>query len=224
MKGKIVLVGGDEFLPSCRDMDRAILETTGFLRPKVVIAPTAAATQRPALAAQHGIEHFEAVGAETSSMMALHADEANDESLVSAVDTTEMVYFAGGNPSHLLDVLKGSLLLDKIVQGLERGLILAGSSAGAMVLGQRMRFRQWTDGLGIVPGVAVLPHHERSSRGQTFDEVRFETRSGLTVLGIDGATGCMLDGDEWRVLGVGSVTVYKGGDWERYTAGDVFSI
>lgn len=224
MKGKIVLVGGDEFLPSCREMDRAILETTGFLRPTVLIVPTAAAAERPSLAAQHGIRHFEVVGAETTSMMVLYSEDANDETLISAVDGTDIVYLSGGNPTHLLEVLNGSLLLEKIISGLERGLILAGSSAGAMVMGQRMRFRQWTDALGIVPGVAVLPHHERSSRGQTFDDVRFETREGLTIIGIDGATGCMSDEDGWRVLGTGSVTLYRGNDWERFEAGDTFTI
>lgn len=224
MAGKIALVGGDEFLPSCRQMDRELVEATGQARPRTLIVPTAAAMERPSLAARHGVEQFEALGADAAPLMVVRSEDANDDALTAEVERADMVYLTGGNPAHLLEALRGSLLLRRLTQGLERGMILAGSSAGAMVMGERMRFRQWTDALGVAAGVVVLPHHERSSRGQTLDDVRFETRAGLTVLGIDGATGCLSDGEGWRVLGAGSVTVYKGGDWERFEAGDTFTI
>ena len=226
MKGRITLVGGDEFLPSCRGMDGELLKMTGIPRPNVLIVPTAAAMERPGLAAQHGIRQFDALGARSSSLMALSSADANDEALTTAVDSADIIYLTGGNPAHLLESLRGSLLLQRILNAVERGAILAGSSAGAMVLGSRMRFRQWTDALGVVRGVVVLPHHERSSRGQTFDDVRFETRAGTTVLGIDGATGCVSDGDgdSWRVLGAGAVTVYGKDEYQVYREGDEFEI
>ena len=224
MEGKIALVGGDEFLPNCRQMDSELIEATGQVRPRALIVPTAAAAERPELAARHGVQQFAALGADAAPLMVVRSEDANDETLTAEVERADIVYLTGGNPAHLLDALRDSLLLKRLKQGLERGMILAGSSAGAMVMGERMRFRQWGNALGIVPGIVVLPHHERSSRGQTVEDVRFETRTGLTVLGIDGATGCLSDGDGWRVLGAGSVTVYKGGDWERFEAGDTFTI
>ena len=224
MSGKIALVGGDEFLPSCRQMDNELIEATGYVQPRVLIVPTAAAMERPSLAAQHGVQQFEMLGADAVRLMVVNSEDANDEELTAEVDRAEIVYLTGGNPAHLLEVLRGSLLLRKILQGLERGMILAGSSAGAMVLGERMRFRQWGGALGIVPGVAVLPHHERSSRNQTLRELAVKTADGITALGIDGATGCFTEGDGWRVLGVGNVTVYSGGDWQVYQAGEHFEI
>ncbi len=224
MTGKIALVGGDEFLPNCRVMDAELLKMTGIIQPKVIIVPTAAATERPMLAAQHGVQQFEALAADADSLMAVRVEDANDQNLLAKLDDADVIYFTGGNPSHLLNVLRESLLLTKMMQALERGAILAGSSAGAMVMGERMRFRQWQDALGIVPGVAVVPHQERSSRGQTMGEVSVETLRGLSVLGIDGATCCVSEGDEWQVLGVGSVTLYKGGSWERFEAGERFTI
>lgn len=224
MAGKIALVGGDEFLPNCREMDNQLIEATGYVSPKVLIVPTAAATERPELAARHGVQQFEALGADVSPLMVVNSDDANDEDVIADVDKAELVYLTGGNPAYLLEVLHGSLLLRKITQGLERGMILAGSSAGAMVLGERMRFRQWSDALGVVPGVAVLPHHERSSKSRTSREVAVETSDGVTALGIDGATGCFTEGDGWRVLGVGSVTVYKGREWNTYESGEYFEL
>ena len=224
MAGKIALVGGDEFLPNCREMDNQLIEATGYVSPKVLIVPTAAATERPELAARHGVQQFEALGADVSPLMVVNSDDANDEDVIADVDKAEMLYLTGGNPAYLLEVLRGSLLLRRITHGLERGMILAGSSAGAMVLGERMRFRQWADALGVVPGVAVLPHHERSSKSRTSREVAVETSDGVTALGIDGATGCFTEGDGWRVLGVGSVTVYKGREWYTYESGEYFEL
>ena len=222
MRGRIALVGGDEFQPSCRTMDNELVNMTGIERPNALIIPTAAAAERPLLAAENGIRQFDMLGAKASSLMALNSADANEEGLTSAVDGADIIYLSGGNPAHLLEVLEGSLLLQRMLDALERGAILAGSSAGAMVMGGRMRFRQWRDALGIAPGVTVLPHHERSSKSQTSREVSVQTTEGLVVLGIDGATGCVSDGDGWRVLGAGSVTVYGVGDWNVYRAGEYF--
>ena len=222
MRGRIALVGGDEFQPSCRTMDNELVNMTGIERPNALIIPTAAAAERPLLAAENGIRQFDMLGARASSLMALNSADANEEGLTSAVDGADIIYLSGGNPAHLLEVLEGSLLLQRMLDALERGAILAGSSAGAMVMGGRMRFRQWRDALGIAPGVAILPHHERSSKSQTSREVSVQTTEGLVVLGIDGATGCVSDGDGWRVLGAGSVTVYGVGDWNVYRAGEYF--
>lgn len=224
MRGRFVLVGGDEFQPSCRAMDNELLEMTGIVRPNVLIVPTAAAMERPSLAAQHGIQQFDALGAHASALMAVNADDANDEDLTAAVDRADVIYLTGGNPAHLLEALRGSLLLRRMLDAAQRGAILAGSSAGAMVMGKRMRFRQWSDALGVVPEMAVLPHHERASKSQTSRDVSAQTTEGLAVLGIDGATGCVSDGDGWRVLGVGSVTLYGVGDWNVYRAGEYFEI
>ena len=224
MVGKIALVGGDEFLPSCRQMDNDLIEETGYVSPRVLIVPTAAAMERPELAARHGVQQFEALGADALPLMVVSSEDANDEELIAAVDRADIVYLTGGNPAHLLDVLRGSELLRRLLQGLERGMILAGSSAGAMVLGEWMRFRQWSGALGVVPGIAVLPHHERASKSQTVREVAVETPEDITVIGIDGATGCLREGDGWRVLGAGSVAVYEIGTWQVYRSGEYFEV
>ena len=136
MTGRIALVGGDEFLPSCRQMDNELIEATGLVSPRVLIVPTAAATERPELAARHGVQQFEALGADALPLMVVSREDANNDDLTAQVDRAEIVYLTGGNPAHLLDVLRGSLLLRRLEEGLARGMILAGSSAGAMVMGE----------------------------------------------------------------------------------------
>ena len=201
-------------------MDAAILEATEARRPRVSIVPTAAAAQNPAKAASNGVAYFSALGADASAVMALGPADAADPDLIGPLEQADVVYLAGGDPAHLLDTLRGSPMLAALHDALARGAVVAGSSAGAMVLGSRMRYRGWLDTLGVVDGVIVLPHHERADPESVAAELAREAPPGQTVLGIDAMTACFDDGDGWRVLGRGSVTVYRDGAWRRYAAGE----
>ena len=225
MAGRIVLVGGDEFRASCRGMDAEVLAATGVATPRVVIAPTAAAMERPELAAANGVRHFNALGADAAPLMALTPDAANDDASVAAVERADVVYLTGGNPAYLMGALAGSRLAAALRAALDRGAIVAGSSAGAMALGERMRFRgEWSEGLSIARGVAVLPHHERSDPERVAAELVGELPASIVALGIDGATGCISEGSGWRALGAGAVTRYRAGVWERFGSGEVFGV
>ena len=223
MPGLIALVGGDEFRSHAVDMDRAIVDATGVERPAVVIIPTAAAGQRPELAAEHGGKHFSSLGADASSVMVMKSSHADDADLLSPIASADVIYFTGGNPAHLLDVLTDSLLLKMSIEAVERGKILAGSSAGAMVLGTWMRFREWREALGVVPDIVTLPHHERENPDEVVKELAQSAPPGVTAFGIDGATACIGTPGNWKALGHGNVTVYKNGEWRRYSSGEAIA-
>ena len=220
MTGKIALVGGDEFRAGCEEMDRAVLKATGQAQPRVLVVPTAAADYSPSKAAFNGVAYFSGLGAEALPLMVLRSADADDEDLLSPVDAAHVVYLTGGDPRHLLDTLSGSLFYDKLLAARRRGTILAGSSAGAMVLGSWMSYRGWTDALGIVDGVAVLPHHERSDPDQVAEELASSAPAGALVLGIDAKTGCFGGPGGWQVLGPGAVTLYNRGRWTRHRSGE----
>ncbi len=221
MSGAIALVGGDEFRPGCEEMDRAVLEASGVASPTLLVLPTAAAWENPALAAANGVRHFAALGADASALMVTEPSHANDAGLLAPLESADMVYLTGGSPAHLLDVLSGSLLLERLLAAHGRGAVLAGSSAGAMALGEWMRFRGWRRALGVVPGVAVLPHHERADPDIVAAELAESAPEGVAALGVDGKTGCLGQAGAWRVVGDGNVTVYRGGQWRRYGVGEV---
>ena len=217
-------MGGDEFRVGCEEMDRAILSAADAQNPRLLVVPTAAANANPARAASNGVDYFTRLGASASSLMALDARQANDERLLAPVDVADVIYYTGGSPSHLLATLTGSLLLEKTKRALDRGAVVAGSSAGAMVMGSWMRFGDWTETLGIVPGVATLPHHEGSEPDVVAAELATSLPSDLDVLGIDGKTCCLRSGGIWKVLGAGKVTLYRGGQWRRFGPGETITL
>ena len=211
MVGTIALVGGDEFRVGCEGMDRDVMKASGKDPSRVLIIPTAAVTG-PAKAANDGVTHFAALGGEARQLMVLESAQANDVSFCNPVASADVVYFTGGSPDHLLATLRGSELLRMLVKGLEQGLVLGGSSAGAMVMGSVMRrpgSGEWVEALGIAPNIGVLPHHERRDPKQTLAELKQSAPPGLVYLGIDARTGVLGGPGNWLVSGFGKVTVYR---------------
>ena len=166
MVGVFALVGGEEFRWGCEEMDREIMRASGKDPARVLIIPTAAVTG-PAKAANDGVTHFGALGGNADRLMVLERSHADDTSFSQAAQHADVHYFTGGSPDHLLETLRESALLRAILSAAENGAVLAGSSAGAMVMGSLMRRPgggEWAEALGVVPGIAVLPHHERSDQ------------------------------------------------------------
>ncbi|HUY76556.1 MAG TPA: Type 1 glutamine amidotransferase-like domain-containing protein [Ktedonobacterales bacterium] len=230
--GILALVGGDEFRANCVPMDRELLGMIARGPARVVILPTAAAQQGPGMAAANGVRYFAGLGAEASSAMVLTRADADDPTMVAALADADLIYLTGGSPSYLLGALRGSAVWSAIQRRYQEGAMIAGSSAGAMVMGVAMRYggAAWTPTLGLTTRLAVIPHHDgapNASQGYTAD-----LRASLpqlapppTVVGVATATACIGDdGDEWRVVGVGAVTVYATEGPRVYHAGERFTL
>jgi cyanophycinase len=221
--GTIVLMGGSEFRPNCVAMDRSILGRMAGQPPRVVIVPTAN-REAPSAAAKNGVAYFEALGVEATAAMVIARADAGDPQLASLFRPTDLVYLTGGDPWHLLQTLRGSRVWAAIVQAWSAGAIIAGSSAGAMVLGERMWWNGgWTDALGLAPGVAVLPHYRLT--GSPKPEPGFGKLGGLIVLGIPEAAACISEyGHAWLVTGQGKVAVFGDNRAELFGGGEGFAL
>ena len=118
-----------------------------------------------------------------------------------------------------------------------RGAVIAGCSAGAMaIVGLTMDFRsmpklriplpfpiRWRAGLGLVNGVAVLPHY--NAWPEPFSAlVALQSPRGAVVLGVDEDTAAFGRDGTWQVHGRGRVTVWRGRHRERFRKGDAFRI
>ena len=222
MPGRFVLAGGNEFRPGCEGMDSAILRSAGPAPAKVLIVPTAAVSG-PQKAAQDGVRHFTRLGADSSELMVLDRTHADDDEYVRGLEGATMVYFTGGSPDHLLATLRGSQLYEKLQEQVEGGTILAGSSAGAMVMGSMMirpSSREWAQGLGMAGELGILPHHENSDPASVAKDLAGNAPKGLKVLGIDAMTCCFGAPGSWTVLGPGNVTAYADGTWTIFKSGE----
>jgi cyanophycinase len=221
--GTIALVGGNEFRTDCVPMDEDLLRRSELAAPLVVIIPTAAARENPRLAAENGVRYFSALGAKAHAALLLDREDAGDTRIVNLIGTADIVYLTGGDPGYLAAALRGTAAWQAILQVWQRGGTVAGSSAGAMVLGERMLFRSaWTDTLNLAPRVVVMPHH-RGLASPTPPPWAAELGQ-LVVLGIPEATACVSeDGRTWHVTGAATVHVYTAEARRAYAPGESFT-
>ena len=221
--GTLALVGSGEYLPAMEPVDRLLL---GRLREpaRVVCLPTAAGTEGPAVIgrwARMGVEHFARLGVAAEAVGIVDRPTACDPARVERVQAANFVYLSGGRPAHLYHALAGTPTLVALRGVLERGGVVAGCSAGAMIWGGALPQPSWRGlwgpAFGLLPGTVIVPH---------FDELP-AWMAGLlglalgprTLVGIDGLTALVVSGAEAVVAGRGRVVL--GGRAERrpYTAG-----
>jgi len=209
-RGRLLLVGSGEFTPVMAGVDREILAGIPKERPHVAIIPTASGLEdTPQSWSEMGIAHFAALGAE----------DAHAERWIDALADVDWMYFSGGRPQHAISVLERTPFWAEVARRHRNGAVLAGSSAGAMMLGEKSyapddfdengmpRRIGLRDGLGVLPGQFVIPHFDLLTR---FPSARVEDwialwPSGCRGLGIDEDTAVVEDGAGWTVRGKGRV-------------------
>jgi cyanophycinase len=211
VSGALALVGGGEFLPPLLELDRALLDAAGTSRVHAVLA--AAARQGPERALETARKHFTRLGAAVEASEALTPAQANRPEVAGAAKAARYIYLVGGDPGHLLKTLTGSLLWQAILSAWASGASLAGSSAGAMVMGSWCLTRAaWPDptvrrfqpGLNLVPGLAIVPHLDESGR-RWLPSVLESAPDGAIVVGIDSVTAAVWRSPAWQVEGAGIV-------------------
>lgn len=233
--GPIALVGSGEFLPAMAEIDAGLLASTGRLRPRVAILPTASWPDGEEVFrrwAAMGVSHFSELGAEVEPVLVRDRFDADDPAHVQAIGEADLIYLSGGKPGHLSASLVGSAVGEALVAAHRRGAILAGCSAGAMTLAERhFDFRRrrllwparWRGGLDLVPGITVVPHYDAVPEPMAAILVLQAPRT-VTTVGIDEDTALVGREGSWQVQGRGRVTVWHGRHRLRYRPGDVFRL
>ena len=162
--GPLALVGGGEWSDGC-DFDVELLAASGG--DEVLVLPTAAAYEHPDKAVATAEAWFARIGGRARGLMVLGRADAEDEANAAEVRASRFVYLGGGSPMHLRSVLKASPVWEALLDAWRHGAVVAGSSAGAMVLTDPMvdpRGGALTVGLGMVAGAGRDPALRRRER------------------------------------------------------------
>lgn len=232
MSGYIVLEGGDEFGGKMAVPDRRAIELAGGMDAIISIIPTAAAPDHNhRRAGLNGVNWFQHLGAtNVKALPLIDKASANAEEIIAALSQSRLIYLLGGFPHYLGQTLLRSRSWGAMRQAYESGAVLAGSSAGAMVLCQYYfdpQSKKVAEGLGLIPQVCVLPHHDVFGKNWATQLTNLLPKAIL--LGIDEQTGMINDVDAgqknvWRAYGKGFVTLYRADSTSVYKAGEPFEV
>jgi cyanophycinase len=225
--------------------DRYLLTTRGgsAAPAQVVLIPTASGLEpgMPERWNSQGTQHFMALGAAVTALPLITRDDAHDPTITAALATADYYYFSGGNPEYLIDTLRDTPSWEIMRARYQQGAVLAGCSAGAMMLGTAtVRIRTiiegktpaWTSALNVVPGIVVMPHFDRivTSFGlERFQQLLALVPPELTLLGIDEDTALIWDaqptpGGRWHVMGRQTVSLFHAGQQTSFVAGETVQL
>ncbi len=225
--GPLALVGGDELHPGNEEQDRVLVAAAGA-GPAFVLA-TAAARQHPELAVANARAWFGELGLEVEELPATRRSDAGRPETVQRARAGRLFYLVGGDPGIVPEILSGTPLWAAIVEAWRNGAALAGSSAGAMALGEwtlvRGRYRGDPNrlhrpALALVPRVAVIPHFDTFGARWVEGTLATAPRDDAVLVGIDERSAALWHGGGWRALGPGRVTVIANGERRRFASGE----
>lgn len=252
MGNKLALIGGEEFADDFEEVHSGLAAALGG-KPRVAFLPTAAAND--------GIETVEywcslareklsALGAIVDTPRVIDRESANDPRHVQQVAEADWIYLGGGYAHVALPILQGTKAMEALLAARERGVLISGASAGAMMMGKQAIVitpelledvgKYWESGappdwdpptpplipgLDWLPRTIVAPHFDRPWFSRKWLEYEF-LPDGFTLIGIDERTTlARTTNGGWEVFGRGAVTLHKPGhQMARYAPGESFKL
>ena len=149
-------------------------------------------------------------------------DEANEPDFYKPLDKAAGVWFSGGRQWRHADSYLGTNTHKAFFRLLDRGGVIAGSSAGATIQGSYLArgdtkvntimMGDHEEGLGFMANVAIDQH--LLARNRQFDLFEIlDNRPELLGIGLDENTGIIVNGDKFSVMGDSYVAIYDGTRW-----------
>lgn len=233
----LVLVGSGEFTDSMMEVDRYLLS---LVKDRTVaILPTAAGQEtNPHQWIKDGVKHFLKLNAHPEGVQVLNRRDGYKKEFIDKVRKSSFVYFSGGYPGYLFDSLVGTPLWNLILNKYKKGDILAGCSAGAMIMGSNILsngqdvFMQgewppvWQKAFNLVP-YSIFPHYNWAvkEKSDIFQKIMQNIPSAVkrSWMGIDEETAVIVtDKTNAKVMGKGRVYVNIDGNEKVYKGGNKF--
>jgi cyanophycinase len=231
-RGGLMAIGGGEDKIKERRILSHFFGLAGSQQARIAVIPAASTQPDQAGALYQAI--FQEMGAAEVEVFHIRSRaDAQDAGRVAALQQMSAIFLSGGNQLRLLSLLGGTAMAQAIRRLNARGVVVAGTSAGASALSQHMiafgragewpsqRMVQLTPGLGLTNRVVIDQHFQNRGRtGRLLIAVAYNPF--IIGLGIDEDTAVVLDPqNRLRIIGRSSVVIVDGGELGYTDVGDV---
>jgi cyanophycinase len=209
-----------------RAIASAFVARAGGPESHIVVIPTASVGDAgpPGMAAFLEKRFKETFGAAAVSVLHTHDRvDADADSFVAPLTKATGVWMLGGFPENLVRSYLGTKTERAIKALLDRGGVVGGESAGAMIQGSWLDTtdNEWTPelhaliqkhvtgaGFGLLTAAAIFPHFD--SRGPAAAIKESAAHPDQLAIGIDNETALIVQGRTAEVVGGGTVSMYDG--------------
>ena len=172
----VMVIGGAEDKVNGCSILTAFFQSAGGALAKIGIIPCA--SQEPSVVGDRYYQIFEKMGAQQAQILDIRQpQECDTEVWLNILADCTGIFITGGDQVRLCDLIGGSKFIDSIKTRIGLGtLVLAGTSAGAAIMGEKMiaggssgespnqLLVDLMDGLGIFPELLVDQHFHNRNR------------------------------------------------------------
>jgi cyanophycinase len=152
------------------------------------------------------------------------SSKANDDKFIEPIKTATGIFFSGGRQWRIADGFLNTKAHQEMFKLLDRGGVIAGTSAGATIQGSylargdsknnQIMMGDHELGLGFIRNVAIDQHVlARNRQFDMFDIL--EKHPELLGIGIDESTAIVVKRDVFEVIGKSYVVIYDKSFWSR---------
>ncbi len=234
IKGTLIPIGGNEDkgiedseLYTLEFIDDGILfhvvKEAGGINATIVIIPTASSI--PKEVGENYLSAFAKLGCKNVFVLDIRSKKDSEkEENINLIKRADCVMFSGGNQSKITDKIGGTTIHNILSERYknESGFVIAGTSAGAMVMAEEMIAGgsskeafikgavKMYNGFGLIPGLIIDTHFIRRGRfGRQSEAVaKFPNLVGI---GLAEDTGMIIkNGADCTVIGSGMAIVFDG--------------
>ncbi len=217
--GTLIVIGGgqvgDDIMQEFRNL-------AGGDAAKIVVIPTAYVLNNE-IDSLRLKANFEKHG--FTDITILHTSdtsEANKDDFIKPIKNATGIFFTGGRQWRIADGFLNTKAHDEMFKLLDRGGVIAGSSAGATIQGSylargdsknnQIMMGDHDVGLGFISNIAIDQHV--IARNRQFDMFAIlENKPELLGIGIDESTAIVVKGDVLEVIGESYVLIYDQSFW-----------
>ncbi len=219
-KGSLLIIGGGAM---GRELWGKFIELAGGEAARIVVIPTADVDE--GIADDRTADLLKGLG--VAHVTVFHTRDrkiADSDAFVAPLKTATGIWLGGGRQWRLADSYLNTRTHSEMKAVLERGGVIAGSSAGATIQGSflvrgdtrgnELMVGDHIVGMGFLKNSAIDQHVLR--RNRQFDLIPvLETHPDLLGIGLDEATGIVVQGNQFTVVGVSYVAIYDASQWKE---------
>ncbi|MGZ3768761.1 MAG: cyanophycinase [Bdellovibrio sp.] len=218
--GTLIIIGGAED----RTGEKKILLEIALRTKNSKMVIITAASDHPMENWHEYKQAFKDLGVKSFAHVHLNQPEdAHQLNLKEIFENAKTVFFSGGDQLRLTSRIGGTAVIENVLAVFAKGGTLAGTSAGASVMGEIMlvggenevshKVGNWmmAPGLKFVENVIIDQHFAQRGRiGRLLGAVALNP--GILGIGIDESTAIIVENEKFRILGDNAVYILDGSE------------
>lgn len=220
--GELLIIDGSERKDRETEILDKFIELSQANEGAIGVLPTA--SQIPDQVGAQYVDIFQRLGAKEVKIIDVDSREkAESGDINDLVSTLSAFFITGGSQKRLADLIGGTKLSSTLYKKWTNGMVIAGTSAGASIMGEQIIFSlsaeeddegvevAMDNGFGYLKNTIIDQHFSQRARLDRLLKMIAKNRKTIGI-GIDENTAILVKDDQFEVLGEHQVIVIDGHD------------